>query len=165
MPSPIALFQSLSPTDGASVLGALLVIRLSRRGGIWIYALVGLPGTFAHELAHFIVAFVLGARPSWPSLMPRRTERGWLLGSVAFQAGYLRRLPIAMAPFALAPLALWWAVALLHPATWPLYGVHAWIAGTLLAASLPSKTDFKLAWPALVVLAAAAAAWGVWMYR
>jgi hypothetical protein len=106
------------------------------------------------------VAFVLGARPSMPSVLPHKTERGWLLGSVKFSAGYLRRLPIAMAPFALAPLGLWWAVVLLHPASWPVYGVHAWVVAALLTASFPSAADFRLAWPALLLAAViAAAAW------
>ncbi len=158
------IFQLLSPLDAACILGAMLLIRLSRHAGMWVYALVGLPGTFAHELAHFIVAFVLRARPSWPSLIPRRTERGWLLGSVAFQAGYLRRLPIAMAPFALAPLALWLAKTLLHSSAWPAYAMYAWIVAALLNASFPSPADFKLAWPALPVLASIG--FGVWMvYR
>ena len=139
----------------------MLLMRLSRHAGMWVYALVGLPGTLAHEFAHFIVAFALRARPSWPSLIPHRTERGWLLGSVAFHAGYLRRLPIAMAPFALAPLALWLAKTLLHSAPWSLYAVYAWIVAALLTASFPSPADFKLAWPALLVLGAIGL--GVWM--
>lgn len=157
------LLPPLSPLDVAGILAAMLVIRLSRHAGMWIYALVGLPGTFAHELAHFLVAFVLGARPSMPSMIPRRTGRGWLLGSVSFRAGYLRALPIAMAPFALAPLGLWWAVVFLHPASWPLFVVHAWVVAAMVSASFPSAADFRLAWPALLVIAVVAV--GVWLLR
>src|SRR5690349_19261760 len=92
------LVSALSPVDVACVLGAMLIIRACRHAGIWIYAMVALPGTLAHELAHFVVAFVLGAQPSLPSVRPIRTERGWRLGSVTFRVGYARALPIALAP-------------------------------------------------------------------
>ena len=160
---------ALSPVDVLCVLGAMLIIYLCRYAGMWIYALTALPGTAAHELAHFVVAFALGARPALPSLMPVRTQRGWRLGSVAFRVGHVRALPIAMAPLVLAPLALWWAAALLHPALPPLYFLHVWIVAALFSASLPSMTDFKLALPALGVLALlamiAAIAWFVLRQR
>lgn len=155
------LVSALSLVDVGCVLGAVLIIRMCRYAGMWIYALVALPGTAAHELAHFVVAFVLGARPSFPSMRPIRTEHGWRLGSVAFRVGYARALPIALAPLLLAPLALWWAGSLLHPASWPLYSLHVWIVAALLTASLPSATDFKLALPALVVVTVLAAI--VWL--
>lgn len=144
---------ALSPVDVACVLGAMLIIYVCRYAGMWVYALTALPGTVAHELAHFVVAFVLGARPAFPSLLPVRTQRGWRLGSVAFRVGHARALPIAMAPLVLAPLALWWAAVMLHPALPPLYFLHVWIVAALFSASLPSTTDFKLALPALGVLA------------
>jgi len=156
---------ALTPVDMLCVLGAMLIIYVCRYAGMWIYALTALPGTVAHELAHFVVAFVLGAQPALPSLMPVRTQRGWQLGSVAFRVGHARALPIAMAPLVLAPVALWWAAVLLHPALPPLYFLHAWIVAALFTASLPSTTDFKLALPALGVLALlaliAAVAWFV----
>jgi len=157
------LARVLSPLDLACILGALLIIRVSRYAGMWIYALVGLPGTLAHELAHFVVAFVLGARPALPNLIPKRTDRGWLLGSVPFHAGYARRLPIALAPLTLAPLALWWAGTFLQVASWPLYCVHVWIVAALITASLPSIADMKLALPALAVLAVIIL--GIWIVR
>jgi len=143
---------TVSPHDAVWVFGALLIIRACRYAGMWTYALIVLPGTLVHELAHFVVAFVLGARPSFPSIVPSRTEHGWRLGSVAFRVGYARALPIGLAPLLLAPLALWWAGSFLHPASWPLYGLHVWIVAALLTASLPSTTDFKLALPALCVV-------------
>jgi hypothetical protein len=158
---------AISLVDVFCIVAAMLIIRVSRYAGMWIYALLALPGTFAHELAHFAVALVLGAQPSFPSMIPVRTERGWRLGSVAFRVGYARALPIALAPLLLAPLALWWAVWFLHPASWPLYGLHAWIVAALLTASLPSTTDLKLALPALSVIIAIVAialiVWTVWL--
>jgi hypothetical protein len=157
------LVLAVSLVDACCVLAAMVLIRLCRYAGMWIYALIALPGTFAHELAHFVVAWVLGARPTYPSLVPVRTARGWRLGSVTFRVGYLRAMPIALAPLILAPLALWWAAALLHPASWPLYGLHVWVVAALLTASLPSVTDLKLALPALGVLVVIGLiAWMIW---
>ena len=158
-----ALVSALTLADIAFVAGAMLLIHACRHAGMWVYALIALPGTLAHELAHFAVAFVLGARPAFPSLVPVRTDRGWRLGSVAFRVGHARALPIALAPLLLAPLALWWAGALLHGSPWPLRALHIWIVAALVTASLPSRTDLKLALPALAVLAvlgiAVALAW------
>ena len=147
------LVLALSPIDVLCVLGAMSIIHVSRYAGMWIYALTALPGTLAHELAHYVVALVLGARPMFPSLLPVRTPRGWQLGSVQFRVGHARALPIAMAPLLLAPLALWWASALLHPALIPMYFLHVWIVSALVTASLPSTMDFKIALPALGVIA------------
>lgn len=154
----------LSGSDWLLVAGAFGLIRASSRLGMWPYALMALPGTLAHELAHFIVAWLLAARPSFPSLVPQRSERGWRLGSVAFRAGMLRSVPIALAPFALAPLALVWAVQLLAPSAWPMAAVHAWIVAALVSASLPSSADMRIALPALAVIAVlAGAALLLWM--
>lgn len=156
----IHLVSTMSLIDAVCISAAMLLIRLCRYAGMWIYALIALPGTLAHELAHFVVAFVLGARPSFPSIVPTRTEHGWRLGSVAFRVGHARALPIALAPLLLAPLTLWWAGWFLHAASWPLYGLHVWIVAALLTASLPSATDFKLALPALsVVVLLAVSVW------
>jgi hypothetical protein len=143
----------LSWEDYACVLVALIGIRLGRYAGMWLYALIVLPGTLAHELAHYMVAFVLGANPRFPSLVPTRTPKGWQLGSVAIRAGHVRAVPIAMAPLLLLPVALWWSVLFLHHADGLLYAVHAWVCAALLTACMPSGADIKLALPALLSLA------------
>lgn len=155
--------QRLSATDWVAMLGALALIRASSRLGMWTYALIALPGTFAHELAHYLTALLLRAQPSFPSLRPQRSAHGWRLGSVTFRAGMLRAVPIALAPFLLAPLALAWAIWWMAPASgWP-YVAHAWIVAALLSASLPSSADFRIALPALLLLAVLAVlAWVAW---
>lgn len=148
------LLHALSPRDWAAMLGALALIRVSSRLGMWPYALLALPGTLAHELAHFAVALSLNADPSFPSLRPRRSEHGWRLGSVTFRAGWLRSVPIALAPLLLLPLALGWAATFLAPAHgWHYFG-QAWLVACLLSASLPSSADFRIALPALFLIAA-----------
>lgn len=151
----------LSPGDIGLVLAALLLIRASSRLGMWAYAVMALPGTAAHELAHYLVAQLLLARPSFPSLVPQRTPHGWRLGSVAFRAGRLRSMPIALAPLLLAPLAIAWAVTFMAPSPWPMHGLHAWLVGALLSASLPSSADLRIALPALAALALLAAIAGL----
>ena len=163
-PTPVlawmtAQWQLLSPADLWLVAGSLLLLRASSRLGMWPYALLAMPGTLAHELAHYLVALVLLAKPSFPSLIPQRTLHGWRLGSVTFRAGVVRALPIALAPFALLPLALWWGATWMAPSAGALTFVHAWIVAALVSASLPSSADFKIALPALAVLAVAALAY------
>lgn len=156
----VAQLEVLSPADWGLVLGAFVLIRASSLLGMWPYALIALPGTLAHELAHFLAALTLAAKPSFPSLIPKRGEYGWRLGSVGFRAGIVRSVPIALAPLALFPLALAYGVMFLAPAGWPLVCLHAWIMAALLSACLPSRADFRIAIPALLLLAATAAtAW------
>ena len=146
------MFEPLRPVDYAAVAGMLLLIRLARHAGMWVFALVSLPGTALHELSHYLAALCLGGSPNFPALWPTRTEKGWRLGHVQFRAGHLRAMFVGMAPLLLAPLAWWWATTLLAPATWPLYLVHASVVAALVQACWPSPTDWKLALPALAVL-------------
>ena len=158
----------LLPPTGAllAVVIAFVLLRSSSRLGMWPYAIAALPGTAAHEFAHWLVAALLGARPDFPSLRPQRSGTGWRLGSVTFRAGMFRAVPIVLAPLLLLPLAWWWTWAFVAPAEWPWLALHAWLAATFLSASLPSSADFRIALPALAILAAVAAlaAWGLWLH-
>ncbi|AXK72795.1 hypothetical protein DWG18_11240 [Lysobacter sp. TY2-98] len=141
-----------------AVIAVLLLQRVARRFGLWLYAAFALPGTLAHELAHYIVALLLAARPQVPRLWPERTPTGWRLGSVAFRAPWWRAGPIALAPLLLLPGAVAWIVMFLADARGAWIAVHAWIAGTLFGAAMPSRADVRIAAPTLAVLALIAAA-------
>lgn len=149
-----------------TVAAMMLVQRLVMRLGLWAYAVFALPGTAAHELAHWLVAWLLRASPQRLSLVPRRTESGWRLGSVAFRAAWWRAGPIALAPLLLAPAAFAWLVLFTAPAEGALLALHAWVTATLLTACLPSRTDLRIAAPflTLVVLLALVLA-GVVLWR
>ena len=143
-------------------VGTVLVLqRLVARLGMWPYALFALPGTVAHESAHWLVAKLLFAQPRFPGLWPVRTPQGWRLGSVEFRAPWWRAAPIAIAPLALVPLALLWMSHALATAHGAMFALHAWVAGTLLNAALPSRADWRIALPTLALLAVVAGVWFV----
>jgi hypothetical protein len=140
----------------------VVALALGRLRGsvLWVWFAV-LPGVAAHELAHWVVALVLGARPSPPSIVPQRLGPGvWALGHVNIQtARWWNAAPIALAPLSLVPLAVW----LCQP--WPASGALAivlriYIAGCLLASCTPSRADLQVAlrsFPALAFV------FGLWL--
>lgn len=145
------LFADVPAWVWFAVASVVVVQRFARRLGLWIYAAFALPGTLAHELAHYSVALVLFARPRLPRLWPERTPTGWRLGSVAFRAPWWRAGPIALAPLALLPVAVIWTAAFVATSSGAVLALHAWVAGTLLGAALPSRADLRIAAPSLAV--------------
>ena len=109
-------------------------------------AIVMLPATCAHELAHLVIAACFVASPSNMSLEPKRVRGGWQHGSVSFHATQFNGAFIALAPLFLLPsLAVaigWWA-----------QDTHAWwnrlcvgyVIGTLIIGAWPSREDWCIA--------------------
>lgn len=97
-----------------AIIIALLFSRI--KNATYRLPLIGIPanlaGTLLHELAHFLTALLLNARPSGFSLIPKRNGEGWTLGSVTVTN--LRWYNAA--PVALAPLVLLYAA----------YGIGTW---------------------------------------
>ena len=151
-------------------IGILLIIilaflqgRVGRVGTFWqiVYAL---PGTFLHELSHFLVALVTGGRPTSFSIIPcpkdclmgdGSVRRRWTLGSVAIaNPGLISAFPTAMAPL-LLNLAAWQLHARWF--TWfprdpvhilAMYGaMYLFVSG-----SVPSGQDMKVACSSLIGL-------------
>jgi tellurite resistance protein TehA-like permease len=135
------------------------------RKWVWLYALAVFPGTVAHELSHFFVGLVLGARPAAINLFPRRAENGLALGEVVFERlRWWNSIPVALAPFALVPLSAWMLRMSMgsHPVS-AMSLVLKILAVQFLFASIPSGRDFKHALiGALAVAAILAACWIVW---
>jgi hypothetical protein len=151
--------------------------RADRVGPFWMI-LVRLPGTFLHELAHLVVAFITGGKPAGFSIIPRRTvgittdgspRRVWVLGSVTItNPSVLAAFPSGFAPFLLLPFAwflyrewfVWFPSDLPH--TLLMYIVVVVCCGS----SLPSAQDVAVALtrPLGVILYAAvgAGAWFLW---
>jgi len=129
----------------------------------YLYALINLPGTFLHELSHWLASFFLGGRPAGIGIWPRRTvhedgSESYELGSVtSYNVRWYNGLFIGLAPLSLA-VAAWWIFQEWGAGArdWKELAVSAVICGLLLEASIPSTQDLKVAfkssWAALIIL-------------
>jgi hypothetical protein len=148
-----------------SIVVAILLSRLASR--VYLFAILTLPGTFAHELLHWLVGGVFGARPTSISIIPKRGRGNeYTLGTVSFaNLRWYNAAPAALAPMLILP-------AVGAVAFWRVHGgwryepldIALWLGlGPQLLSFWPSNADWGLAmrsWPAALVIAAAAA--GYW---
>lgn len=119
------------------------------RDSMWRIAILSLPGTLAHELAHFIVGALLLAKPRGFSVWPKAVGRTWKLGSVSFgDIGLLNGAFVALAPLLLLPIAWLCLVHVLLPLwndrRWAWWLSAGYVTATVLFAALPSFQDIRL---------------------
>ena len=143
-----------------SLLLALLIRAFSARYP-WFF-LFTVAGTLCHELAHFTVGLLTGARPRALTVVPRRVGQRWELGSVTLaRLRWYNAAPVALAP--LLVLALPFLVAAWRtPPGWS-FGwfdvVLAFVVAPQFLACWPSAIDWKTSlrsWPYLPLLGSAA---------
>ena len=134
-----------------SVALVLIFVALLRavRNSMWRIALLSLPGTIAHELAHFVVGLLLLAKPRGFSIWPKAQSHTWRLGSVSFgNIGLLNGAFVALAPLLLLPIAWLCVVDVLLPlwndSQWGWWLLAGYLTATALFAALPSFQDIKL---------------------
>jgi len=146
---------------------AMLWLLNQARRSFWLFSLLVLPGTFCHELCHWILGHLLGGRPTHFTILPKREGRGWVLGSVGL--GNLRwhnAFFIGLAPLLLLPLAyglLLWRLGGTSRFGWAEAGM-IFLLANLVFGAIPSKQDLKIAARSPIgwLLLAAALAWGWW---
>jgi hypothetical protein len=142
----------------ALVLIFYALLRVARNS-MWRIALLSLPGTIAHELAHFVVGLLLLAKPRGFSIWPRAHGNTWRLGSVSFgNIGLLNGAFVALAPLFLLPIAWLCVVHVLLPlwndGQWGWWLLGGYLTATALFAALPSFQDIKLGGRSLLLYAA-----------
>ena len=130
-----------------AVAGALVLLHGLRRV-FWVFSLVVLPGTFAHESCHYLSGILLRGGPVSFNLMPRREGHGWVMGSVAFNhLRWYNAFFIGLAPLLLLPaaygLALWRLRGVLAFG-WP-EGLAVYLIANLIYAAVPSWQDVRIA--------------------
>ena len=139
-----------------------LLIRLLA-GAHPVFFLFTVAGTICHELAHYAVGLLTGARPTALTIIPRRVGPNWELGSVTLtRVRWYNAAPAALAPFLI--IALPFLVARWRTAPgWTFQPADLLIAFALAPQFLsfwPSAVDWRIAlrsWPYLLVIATAAA--------
>ena len=132
----------------------LLVIILMRfkyatYSSMWMSALVNIPGTFLHELMHYLVGSLLNARPVNFTIFPQRNLDGdYVMGSVGFSnIPFYNAVPSAMAPLLLLPIAFYinrYALPLMAP-TFFNYILYVLLQTIIIENAIPSGADFKVA--------------------
>jgi hypothetical protein len=161
-PAPPAGFL---PSMALTVVWVLIL--QSARASMWRLALLALPGTFAHELAHLVVGFLLLARPAGFSLWPKRSGHGFTLGSVAFRGiNLFNGAFVALAPLLFLPLA-WFCLIRLAAPFWVNHQWGWWFGGgylisSILFAAMPSLQDIKQGGPSLLLYGTIAGLWFAW---
>jgi hypothetical protein len=165
----IATLRGTLGTEPGSVYGiavsVLLAALIALRRIPPLFFLAAFPATVLHETSHWLAALVLNGRPAAFSVVPRRSGRGYMLGSVEcanirWYNGWL----IALAPLALVPAALALLVwrARVHTALQPLEMLWAYAIACLFEGALPSWRDLHTAFTASWLPALAAGAAIVW---
>ena len=97
------------------VKGVGLLISKSEATATWLYFFLFLPGILIHELSHYIIAILLGARPTNFSLWPQSRQGRVILGSVEVRRiGPIGHSLIGLAPLVFGSLAVWFIARFLQ---------------------------------------------------
>jgi len=141
----------------------LYVFSLFKGKVLW-FALITLPATFFHELTHFIISLITGGMPRGFSVIPRKGENGgYVLGSVSsYNITWYNGFLVGLAPLLLLPIAyLGLKLLMVEEQSIVMLSVYSYLIANLIEGSIPSTTDFKLAftasYPILIALIAVAA--------
>lgn len=164
------LFKTVLSATGflpSMVLALLWYLLLRRaRASMWRVALISLPSTIGHELAHLIVGFVLLAKPARFSIWPKRSGERWTLGSVSFRRiNVFNGAFVALAPFLFLPLAWLVLTSLSAPLwagdRWGWWLASGYVSAACLFAASPSLQDIKEGSPSLFFYGIIGGCWWV----
>lgn len=132
------IYHSISYLQAIALI--LLVIFIGIHASIkkqYVLLLLSLPSTVMHELCHLMMALLSYGRPSSFSIIPKKENDRYVLGSVEFIPTWYNAFIISM-----APLILWWIALYLF------FTNHVLIVSPLfywlLVGGLPSKQDVKV---------------------
>ncbi|WP_005033277.1 hypothetical protein [Holophaga foetida] len=132
-------------------LGALalcLWLLNQARRWLWFFSLLALPGTFCHELCHWLTGKLLNGQPIGFTVIPRREGKGLVLGSVRcahlrwYNAFFIGAAPLVLLP--LAFLLLRWRLALRPAMGWG-EALGIYLLANLVFGAIPSGQDLRVA--------------------
>lgn len=153
--APLTLLRSDGLLPSLILTGVWYFVFHRASNSKWFLALLAFPGTFVHELVHFLVGLLLLAKPAGLSLRPKRAEGGWILGSVSFRRiGIFNGAFVALAPLLLLPLAWLCLIQIALPFwvehRWSGWLLAGYLTATLLFSAVPSRQDLKQGGPSIL---------------
>ena len=132
------------------ILLVIILVHLKNAtyNSMFLCALINLPGTVLHETMHFIVGLLLNAKPCNFTILPRRGEKGYVMGSVGFtNITFYNALPSSMAPLMLLPIGFYlnrYFLPNMEP-TITNYILYVLLQTIIIENAMPSAADFKIA--------------------
>ncbi len=148
----------------AGMAAALWLLNQAKRS-FWLFSLLVLPGTFCHELCHWLAGHLLNGRPVHFTVLPRREGRGLVLGAVTLSnLRWYNAFFIGLAPLVLLPAAyglLLWRLGGKPTLGWPEVAM-VFLLANLVFGSVPSWQDLRVAARSPIgwLLLAGGLAWG-----
>ena len=111
-------------------------------------AIILLPGTFVHELSHYLAAKALLLTVTGFRLIPKQSETGILLGEVTYvRAGRIRGLIVGIAPFFGGAIIMFMlGHALIRADSFTQSAILLYLTYAVSATLFSSKQDLKDAW-------------------
>jgi hypothetical protein len=108
---------------------------------LMLYSAVTLPGTFLHELAHYVTALVMDGNPGNFNLIPS----GRALGSITFYPNWYNAAAVALSPLLLAPMTAFFALIAAKADSVQQALLGSYFAACSWVACTPSPQDFSIA--------------------
>jgi len=124
------------------LIGMIYILNSFKRYFL-IFLLFSLPGTIMHELMHLIFSFLTYGKPVKFSLIPRKTQKGYILGYVSSSnITWFNAALIGLAPLLLIPISIYifYYIQIINNIYYQIFLIY--LLATTLYASIPSKQDF-----------------------
>ena len=144
---------------------AMLWLLNQTRRSFWLFSVLVLPGTFCHELCHWLLGHLLNGQPVHFTVLPRREGRGYVLGSVRLaNLRWYNAFFIGLAPLLLLPAAyglFLWRLGGRPAFDWTEAGM-LFLLANLVFGAVPSWQDLRMAARSPIgwLLLAGALVWG-----
>lgn len=126
----------------------LLKLKYKTYSNVYMSAIVNIPGTFLHEMSHFLVGFIFNAYPTRFDLFPKKEGDVYVMGSVGFRnITFYNAIPAALAPLLLLIIGYyfntWFFVHV--KVTYLSYVFYVLLQTIIIENAIPSSQDFKVA--------------------
>ena len=126
----------------------LLKMKYTTYSNVYLSALVNIPGTFLHEMSHYLVGLFLNTYPTSFDLFPKKRDGGYVMGSVGFRnVQFYNAIPSAMAPLLLLIAGYYfnrWFFSNVK-ITYLSYISYVLLQTVIIENAVPSTQDFKVA--------------------
>ena len=146
----VAFLQSFFDNRFYLILIVVILVHLKSATykSMILCALINLPGTILHEAMHFLVGLLMNAKPCNFTILPRKSDNGYVMGSVGFtNITFYNAIPSSMAPLLLLPIGFYlnrYFLPNMDP-TFTNYVLYVLLQTIIIENALPSSADFGVA--------------------